>query len=133
MRAGFIPGSSIIEPLEDTLFCLENFAFGTSPVIRHIFPCSSAGYAVFGVSLERVINIVALQAYPAFTFLVLCQICSTPPIASAHLIFTWIFMNAPVRAIHVTNWSGEYRVHGVPGGVNTAVLHEEVPEFFPQR
>ena len=95
--------SSIIEPLKDAFFCLENFAFRTAPRIRHILPYRSAGNTVLRVSLERVINIVALQAYPALTFFIRCQVDSTPIIVSAHLILTRRFMNYPLRAIHFTD------------------------------
>jgi hypothetical protein len=54
----------IFNPFENSFFCLENFTFRASPGIRDVFPCSTRCYSIFGIPFERIINVMAFEAYP---------------------------------------------------------------------
>ena len=123
---------SIVQTFEHAFFCLYYFALGTSPGIRHIFPCCPAGNPIFWVSLYRIKNIVAFQTYPTLTFFFLGHINSTPCDLFFHSHIPLIFMNALHRAIRCIGEGEDYRIHDFPSGVNTVAPHEEVPGSFPQ-
>jgi hypothetical protein len=52
-----------VERLENAFFCLENFAFRTSPGIRNRIPWRVRGNAIFGIAPERIIDIMAFKTH----------------------------------------------------------------------
>jgi len=52
-----------VERLENAFFCLENLAFRTSPGIRNLIPGRSRGNAIFGITPERIIDIMAFKTH----------------------------------------------------------------------
>jgi hypothetical protein len=52
-----------VERLENAFFCLENLTFRTSPGIRNLIPGRSRGNAIFGITSERIIDIMAFKTH----------------------------------------------------------------------
>ncbi len=64
MYSGSTIISSILKALEDTLLAFQDLALGTAPVIRHFFPGGPGRNPVLGVSLGRVIDVMAFKTDP---------------------------------------------------------------------
>ena len=133
MYYGFIRDFSILYPLEDSFFCLKNFALRAVPGIGYIFPYGSNGNSVSGIPFYRIIDVVAFQANPPFTFTNLCHTSSTPCIVFCYpYLFVNIYESAPPGNPWYPAMGGTIRVCCVSGRVNRATQPEGVRESFPQ-